>query len=649
MEIVQPFSENIEPQVTPGGVPSNIQYNLDGTHFGAIPNSIGNGTDINGNPFDEFFGRDFNPLTTAGANPQGFGEGGHDCTTLNMGDSFEMRVYSYTVSEGVRIYSTTYLDYTQGTPYVMLAADALQIFGFDPDTNPIVTGYLLVFNINGAGFISAFDIGPYSGGGIQTDCSGWPYGDTVADPLLPNSVSADSWVNHYNGTDATLYGFETTGTIKAASLVIPGGIPVSAGGTGNTTFNTNSVIFYDGTELTSHPDITAGGGVLSADTYNLTGTIGVAIGQGPTNDSGVLTSITQPIFRWNSNDGISVRAGINSSSWAWPITVGVPFGNRAGIGSETQAAGVGGQAFNVYGGWALEGTANIAGGDMIINSGAGTGSAVATHIIFKSPRNSGVAVNQQTLTEDMRIGANLVTLAETTNIVFGTTTGTKIGTATTQKMAFYNSTPIVQPTGDVITALQNLGLVASATIAASTVSSGAALTKTDDTNVTLTLGGTPSTALLAATSITAGWTGTLSVARGGTGASTLTGAGIPTMTSADLTAQTAAVTSVTTVTAPNDSAMHTYQVGAYINVNSVSVDVIQVQVAYTDENSTAQTQTFSSIGSSPAISFSTIGDFNLSTFNIRAKFNTSITIKTVLTTGIGSINYDCGGSIMRIN
>jgi hypothetical protein len=52
---------------------------------------------------------------------------------------------------------------------------------------------------------------------------------------------------------------------------------------------------------------------------------------------------------------------------------------------------------------------------------------------------------------------------------------------------------------------------------------GAALTKADDTNVTLTLGGTPATALLAAASLTLGWTGTLAVARGGTGAGTLTG------------------------------------------------------------------------------------------------------------------------------
>ena len=41
----------------------------------------------------------------------------------------------------------------------------------------------------------------------------------------------------------------------------------------------------------------------------------------------------------------------------------------------------------------------------------------------------------------------------------------------------------------------------------------AALTKADDTNVTLTLGGTPATSLLQATSITAGWTGTLADAR----------------------------------------------------------------------------------------------------------------------------------------
>ena len=51
-----------------------------------------------------------------------------------------------------------------------------------------------------------------------------------------------------------------------------------------------------------------------------------------------------------------------------------------------------------------------------------------------------------------------------------------------------------------------------------------ALTKTDDTNVTLTLGGSPTTSLLAATSITVGWAGQLAVGRGGTGTTTAQGA-----------------------------------------------------------------------------------------------------------------------------
>lgn len=50
--------------------------------------------------------------------------------------------------------------------------------------------------------------------------------------------------------------------------------------------------------------------------------------------------------------------------------------------------------------------------------------------------------------------------------------------------------------------------------------SPSALTRVDDTNVTITLGGTPTTALLQATSITVGWSGTLAISRGGTGQAT---------------------------------------------------------------------------------------------------------------------------------
>lgn len=45
-----------------------------------------------------------------------------------------------------------------------------------------------------------------------------------------------------------------------------------------------------------------------------------------------------------------------------------------------------------------------------------------------------------------RFGDN-VEIADAKNMIFGTTTGTKIGTGTTQKIGFWNATPVVQDTG----------------------------------------------------------------------------------------------------------------------------------------------------------------------------------------------------------
>jgi len=63
-------------------------------------------------------------------------------------------------------------------------------------------------------------------------------------------------------------------------------------------------------------------------------------------------------------------------------------------------------------------------------------------------------------------------------------------------------------------------------VAASDITSAAALTKVDDTNVTLTLTGSPTVSLLVATGLTLGWTGTLAVSRGGIGVGTLASNGV---------------------------------------------------------------------------------------------------------------------------
>jgi hypothetical protein len=110
------------------------------------------------------------------------------------------------------------------------------------------------------------------------------------------------------------------------------------------------------------------------------------------------------------------------------------------------------------------------------------------------------------------VPASTLSVGTATNLAGGAT-----GSVPYQSAA---STTTFLPIG---TALQVLKVNAGAT--APQWVSGAALTKVDDTNVTLTLGGTPATSLLAATSLTLGWTGQLATSRGGTGTATTFTAG----------------------------------------------------------------------------------------------------------------------------
>lgn len=113
---------------------------------------------------------------------------------------------------------------------------------------------------------------------------------------------------------------------------------------------------------------------------------------------------------------------------------------------------------------------------------------------------------------------------------------------------------------------------------------------------------------------------------------------------ADLTAQTAAVT-ITTFTVGASTA--TFNIAAYLNVTAVTVDVIETQVTYTDENSTSQTVTLFNQGATSAL-LSSIGNSTYPPVTIRAKNATTITVKSTLTTGTGSIAYDAGARISQL-
>jgi parallel beta-helix repeat protein len=121
---------------------------------------------------------------------------------------------------------------------------------------------------------------------------------------------------------------------------------------------------------------------------------------------------------------------------------------------------------------------------------------------LRSAAGNGVHINDNNAgTVDIAMGGGAVsiggtiTMSDAKNIAFNTATGTKIGTSTSQKLAFFNATPVVQPTGNLLTALANLGLVASPSIAAGDI-------PTLNQNTT----GTASNV-----------TGTVAIANGGTG------------------------------------------------------------------------------------------------------------------------------------
>ncbi len=61
------------------------------------------------------------------------------------------------------------------------------------------------------------------------------------------------------------------------------------------------------------------------------------------------------------------------------------------------------------------------------------------------PRTGFFGTSVNVVNGSVLLDTNGITMGDAKNIIFNATTGTKIGTATTQKFAFWNSTPVVQP------------------------------------------------------------------------------------------------------------------------------------------------------------------------------------------------------------
>lgn len=116
---------------------------------------------------------------------------------------------------------------------------------------------------------------------------------------------------------------------------------------------------------------------------------------------------------------------------------------------------------------------------------------------------------------------------------------------------------------------------------------------------------------------------------------------MPILVAADVTGKIAGFTVVTLT--PGTAG--TFRVGGYVTITAVSLDVLQLQLTWTDETSTSRTLVMLPVGGA---TLTTTGAFSFPCVDIRVKISTAISLAVVLTTGTGSVAYDAGGSIMEI-
>jgi hypothetical protein len=216
---------------------------------------------------------------------------------------------------------------------------------------------------------------------------------------------------------------------------------------------------------------------------SLSGTTGDGIGLfSGQNSANAYVAVGSQFGVSNANNGSQIRFGIDSvgntysmiafatANGSTPVErVRIDRLGNVGIGTTSPAA-----ALDVFGNQFF----SAANPQIQFNAGGP---------IIRLPSANTLAFLTDSTTERVRIDSSgrlglgvssptsLLHLADAGNITVGTTTGTKIGTATTQKLGFYNATPVVQPTAvadatdaatvitqlnALLTRMRNLGLIA---------------------------------------------------------------------------------------------------------------------------------------------------------------------------------------------
>ena len=156
----------------------------------------------------------------------------------------------------------------------------------------------------------------------------------------------------------------------------------------------------------------------------------------------ILDGVTSSTTELNLVDGSTAGSILNNKA--------VIYGNAGEVNAtKLQISGTDitstANELNLMDGGSSIGTTQVASGHGIVTNAGGT--MKQTNVDTFDAYFSGTTRTLSNKTLSSPTLGGTVTLNDQANIAFNTSTGTKIGTATTQKLAFFNQNPIQQPSG----------------------------------------------------------------------------------------------------------------------------------------------------------------------------------------------------------
>lgn len=380
-----------------------------------------------------------------GANGSSFGGALTVATNLTMTNGAFAQTYS-TATTTALVASAQNITFTGNAGTVNLIGDQTSVIA-TPSAASTATYSGVAGSVSVTGAANVFAAGATIIGGnfSATMNSTNTTGATILASLYAISASPSVITTGASGAN--------TVTTVAGVYVTPG--TISATGGGSLTI-TNYYGIYLGTTTLTGTTITNRYGIYQADANATNTFIGSAI------FSGAVTLNT-------ATSNLTITQGAASSGT--PTMATFTGGAHTGLAANTEDIDI-----NVN----LNRTVTFANGTIGTQraflvqapvyafTSAGTLTKTATFAISGAPTGGGTVTFTNTAyafwvqAGQSQFDGN-ISISGGNNIILSTSTGTKIGTSTSQLLGFFNATPVVQQTGNAVTGLSNLGLITSAT------------------------------------------------------------------------------------------------------------------------------------------------------------------------------------------